>query len=228
MTPTWPVGLAALVATGLVLAGCSDGATTEPDSKGFAAQAPSEIVAAAVTDMRVLGSMRVTLPQPSDGERPGLDLLLSKRGACSGFVEVDGVAIEVRGIGGVRWLRTPETDGMWVSFQAVDLPVSALCDTDLFVDSFDSGADVRKGEAGRIDGVDVVEVELGGDGDQSTRLSVLAESPHYVVRLEVADGESVVTISDFEEHFEVAAPTRDEIADPATIRRLRARLATGT
>ena len=71
-----------------------------------------------------------------------------------------------------------------------------------------------------MDGDDVVKVENNDPEDGPSIGYVLADDPHYLVKVERTEGDEQgsVTFSDFDEEFDVEAPADDDVVDLSSLR----------
>jgi hypothetical protein len=201
---------AGLTAAGLgmaLLAGCGGGGD---DADGFESQSAGKIVAATAKDMGELETMRLSGSLVSDGEGADLDVQLGSDGRCTGTVTAEGVDTEVRATGGQMWIRTG--DEQWQVVPQEMKFFTTLCNIGDFVQAFTAeDVDFDKVGTDTVDGQPVVELS-SDSADQTAPVFVLAEAPHYIVRIGRDGEDGTLTLSDFDEEFEVEAPAADEIA----------------
>ena len=86
---------------------------------------------------------------------------------------------------------------------------------EMLTDDEDDKSTYEKKGTDELDGDDVVKVESTDPEDGSSMGYVLADGPHYLVKIERTEGEEQgsVTFSDFDEDVDVEAPADDEVVD---------------
>lgn len=200
---------------------------------GFTDQSANDIVADAKAAMKDLKSVKVEGTIASGGEELSLDLQSSDSGDCTGTVEVADGKVEVVGTGGDTWFRADEAfwrkqtgaeadqiismvGDKWV----VDTPgnFATFCDLDGFLEELtesDDKSSYKKSGTDEVDGEEVVLIDQEDSEEGPATASILVDEPHYLIEIEKSKGEDTgdVTFSDFNEDFEVHAPSKDEVVD---------------
>lgn len=209
--------IAASVAFGLVplLAGCGG---SEADS--YADRSAARIAQDAKAAMKDAKSFHVEGEGVEDGKTMTLDVSLDRRGHCTGTVAQGDQTVEVRLDGDAFYMKAPgefwdenagegtgeKLAGHWIK-AANDGSMDDLCSPSRLVDSFFEEANLENGKVtgtGTVGGTDVVVIKgKDSDGKEST-VSVAAEAPHHVLRVEGA--ELRAEFSDFDEAVEVNVP----------------------
>lgn len=234
MTMKVTMGLAALGLGAAMLTGCggSDGDGGSGDD--FEGLAADKIVERAKKDMEGLESVRVAGSITTEGETIELDMQLSTAGDCTGSIGFGGGTTELLGTGGSVWMKPdadfwgafagPSADQVaklvgdkWVVVPDGEEGFGEMCDLDELLDELikdDSDTTYSKSGEDEIDGEKVLAIESKDEDGTSTGY-VLADEPHYLVKVEKTDGEEpgTVTFGDFDEAVEVEAPSDDEVID---------------
>jgi hypothetical protein len=235
MTPRRSRAAAALpvVAVLVLAAGC--GGKDGGDSK-FAKQSGAKIAAAAKADMKDLDEMRFKGELTSDGSKITLDIQASSAGDCTGTIGIGDGTAEVAAKDGVSWFKPDEAfwrasapDQADAILAAVgdkwvldtDANFSQFCDLDSFLDGIlkdDSDGKYQTKGTSKVDGKDVVAVEQTDEKGTSTGY-VLVDGKHYLVKIERTEGDEPgeVAFSDFNEEFDVDAPSDDEVIDLSSL-----------
>lgn len=234
MTTKVGMALAVLGLGAATLTGCGGGGG-ESDSD-FADQSAEKIVDAAKADMDELKSVRVAGTVTSDGEEITIDLQSSTGGTCTGSIGIGGGTTEILGVDGETWMRPDEAfwrsfggasadqildavGDKWVVIGADEDSFNQFCDVEQLLEEMltdeDDESTYEKQGTEELDGEDVVKVESTDPEDGSSLGYVLADDPHYLVKIERTEGEEQgsVTFSDFDEEFDVEAPADDEVVD---------------
>jgi hypothetical protein len=232
MTTKVGMGLAALGLGAAVLTGCgSDG----DGGSDFEGQSADKIVTQAKDDMGKLKSVRIVGSITSDDQEIELDLQLSTDAECTGTVGLGGGSTELLGTDGSVWMKPDEA--FWKAFaggsaeqvmsvvgdkwvvmpSGSDSSFAEICDLDELFDELlqdDDDTEYSKTGDDEVDGEKVLAIESKDDEGTSTGY-VLADSPHYLVKIEKTDGDEPgsVTLSEFDEPVEVEVPADDEVVD---------------
>jgi hypothetical protein len=230
---------AAFLSAALLIGGCGQGGSqsgTDPGTAGRASPAPEgkagngisekspdEIITAAGSAFRSAESVRVKLDLNDAGKLRKGDLKLTQSGDMSGWMEEDGLrmdlivtdgtvyirsrdlweqeAPEAVELFGNRWVKVPVTDAKEMAPFTEDLTIKGLAK--LF-DDLDPPTFVRKSEE-TVAGQPVV--RLKGSGGL---VDVMATGEPYPLRLEgkaVGENEeSTIRFSNYGENFKIKAP----------------------
>jgi hypothetical protein len=207
---------------------------------GFEEESAETITSEAESAMLDLSSVRMSGDLTTDGEALTLDVQISTGGDCTGTIGLGGgdAELEILSISGETWMKPSEE--FWQMFagpqadQVVEaagdrwvvLPASEsenfaeLCDLDTFLEELtegddDEGTEPTVGETEEVEGQEAVIVESETDEGDPVRAWVATEEPHYILKLEVTQGEEpgVITFSDFDEELDLEAPSDDEVFD---------------
>lgn len=232
MTTKVGMALAALGLGAATLTGCGGDGGSD-----FGDQSAEEIVDAAKADMEKLKSVRVSGTVTSDGEEITIDMQSSSGGSCTGSIGIGGGTTELLGVDGETWMRPDEAfwrsfgggsadqilevvGDKWVVIGSDEDSFNQFCDVDqlleeMLTDDEDDKSTYEKKGTDELDGDDVVKVESTDPEDGSSMGYVLADEPHYLVKIERTEGEEQgsVTFSDFDEDVDVEAPADDEVVD---------------
>ncbi|MFC6285509.1 hypothetical protein ACFP3Q_06210 [Nocardioides sp. GCM10027113] len=216
-------------ALGLLLSGCGG---------GFADQSAQEITDAAAEDMKALSSVRVQGDIQAEGQEISLDMRITTEGSCDGTISVMGGTAEIRSTGDQTWFRPDEafwqaTAGgaagqimslvgdKWVVMPPEQADVASFCDLDELLDEVEGGDDndVTKGETEEVDGEEAVIVEGETDEGDPVKAWVAVDGEHYILKMEVEQGDEpgTITFSEFDEELEVEAPPEEEVIDLAQL-----------
>ncbi|QIG44990.1 hypothetical protein G5V58_21435 [Nocardioides anomalus] len=213
-----------------------DGGSSAGDATGeeFAQQPAANIADAAKEDMLGLDAVRYSGALSSGGSDVGLDMRASSSGDCQGTVTLGQGSAEVASQDGTSWFRpdeafwrqqVPDTADQIIAAVGdkwvldTDNQFTQFCDLDEFFsgiftdDSADEQYDVKGTD--QLDDQDVVAVDnTSADGGTATAY-ILLDDPHYVLKVEktAGDDQGAVEFSEFDEDFDVDAPTPDEVAD---------------
>jgi hypothetical protein len=217
----------------------SDGSTDsgsgagEATGEAFAQQPAEDIAGAAKEDMLALDAVRYSGAISSGGNSVKLDMQASSGGDCQGTVGLGAGTAEVASKDGTSWFRPDEAFWRQQVPDSADQVIAAVgdkwvvdtdnqftqfCDLDEFFsgiftdDSADEQYDVKGTD--QLDGQDVVAVDNKADDGTATAY-ILLDDPHYVLKVEKTAGEDqgAVEFSDFDQPFDVDAPTPDEVVD---------------
>lgn len=216
-------GSAALV----LLAGCGGG--------GFADESADTIVQAAADDMKKLESVRMEGEIAAENQELSIDMQVTTDGACQGSLSMMGGTAEIISTGDKTWFKPdasfweatagPQADQVkamvgdkWVVMPPEQSDVASLCDLDQLLDEIDSEdglKDVSKGETEEVGGEETVVVEGTTKEDDPVKAWVATEGEHYILKMEVTQGDEpgTITFSEFDEDFEVQPPADDEVVD---------------
>lgn len=223
------------LAAAALLGGCSGA------DDGFASLGEREMERVVVRDMRALDSVRMQGASTQGEDRMTIDLVMTKRGSCSGTVTRRRASVSYRQVDGATYVRgdrafweqsagSPEAAAQvrsllgdkWALLPKSSAGFATFCDIDDFMREFKTdrrarGADqevTTVGEVSEVEGVDAVEV-ITKKGRETTVTWVAVESPHVVLRVESAGGEEPGSfrMSGFDEDVRVVAPPRDQVVD---------------
>lgn len=236
-------GLAALGLGMAVLSGCSgdsDGGDDAADSSSSPSASASsdgasatKIVSQVRSDMGALKAVRVTGDITTGAQEIKLDMQVSTSGDCTGTLSYGGGTTELLGTGGSVWMRPDEA--FWKSFASetadqiinavgdkwVIVPegndgVNEFCDLDEMLDSLMSDdAEYTEKGTDEVDGSEVLVIESTDEDEGTSTGFVLADAPHYLVKVERTEGTEPgsVTFSEFDEPIQVKAPGKNQVID---------------
>ena len=222
----------AAYAVGIAVAAAMTGCGGDDDGGGdsdFADEKPADIVEAATTAMGELDSLRISGEMASEDQSGTIDIQLSNDGDCTGSLSFDqSGTIEILGVDGDRWFKgdeefwsstgIPDTSVVldkWVSDAQGDF--AEFCTVEdfvggLFEDESDEEYETKGTET--VDGDEAVVIEQDDAEDGVSTGYVLVDEPHYMVKIEKEGDEGgSVAFTDFNEEFEVTAPSDDEVVD---------------
>jgi len=217
----------AVGAAAVLLAGCGSG-------DDFAKQDPQDIAKAAASDMKDLESLHMAGFVTTDGQKLGVDLLVTTSGDCKGsftagegraqILSADGQAYmkpdkafweaqapsqadQIEALVGDKWVAIPSGSGL-----------EQVCDLDGLLKSFDEDDPTNKPTAAAADTVDGQDaIKLSGKDSDGTPVSawVASDSPHYILKIQQTEGDTplAITFSDFDQTLSVTAPPSDEVVD---------------
>jgi hypothetical protein len=185
--------------------------------------------------MKSVKSLRMEGDVTTDGQKVSLHMQLTTDGDCRGTIGLMGGSAELVSVGGDTWFKPDEafwnaTAGgqadqiievvgdKWVVMPPDQSDVTSLCDLDELLDELDSdGKDekVDKGETEEVDGEEAVVIEGESDEGDPVKAWVAVDDKHYILKMEVAQGEEPgeIAFSDFDEELDVEAPAEDEVID---------------
>lgn len=203
----------------------------------FAKQDGEKIADAAKKDMLTLDAVKFSGEISSGGDDISLDIQASSAGDCTGTIGIGDGTAEVAAKDGSNWFRPDEAfwranagDSADAIIAAVgdkwvldtDANFSQFCDLDAFFDNVfkddSEGGKYKTTGTDTVDGQDVVKVEQSDDDGSATGY-VLIDGKHYLVKIERTEGDDPGTLefSDYNEKFEVDAPSEDEVIDLSTL-----------
>ena len=223
------------VATLLVVASGCGGDDKSDAADAFAKKKADDIVSTAKADMKKLDSVHYAGQLSSDGQEISLDIQASSAGDCTGSFGVGEGSAEVLGVDGKTWFKPNEAFWQAQSPDQADAIIAAVgdkwvadssgefaqfCDLDSMLDDVldqsTDGATYTVDGTEEIDGETVVKVDREEEGvDGVSSGYVLADSPHYLVKIEKTSGTDAgtLTFTDFNEDVTVEAPADDEVVD---------------
>ena len=225
MTTRVGVGLAT-IGLGVLLSACG--------GSDFSDQSGQDIADASKAAMKKLTSVKVSGSVKTNGQEVTIDMQSSDTGDCTGSIGVAGGKAELLGADGTVWFKPDEA--FWrasaggsadqiialVGDKWVVVPPNGgfdqFCDTDELLDGMLTGKDddttYTKGDVEEVDRVEAIPVKHKS-GDGSSTGFVRVDAPHYLVKIEKADGDDSgnVTFSEFDTSFEVEAPAPGDIVD---------------
>lgn len=210
----------------VLLTGCGE---SEADKfKGQSAEEMAEVVKAAMNDLE---GVTIDGTLTSDGQEIEIEMEIGSKGNCNGEFSTQGASAEILGVDGTTWFRPDEefwalqageeaaaqivaaVGDKWVRLAEGDTSFAEFCDIESFVDAVNEENDnaYSKGETKEIDGEETIEIISEGD-DQTTSGFVQTGGDHYLVRIEVTEGDEPGTVdfSDFNEQPDIEAPAEDE------------------
>lgn len=205
----------------------------------FADGSAEDIVKSAKSDMGDLKAVKVAGSISSGGEQIDLELQTDSDGNCTGSIGLGGGSAEILGVDGETWMKPDEAfwssfagdsadqvmaavGDKWVAIPAESESFNQFCDLDTLLDQLlkDDNTESTYSKSGtdEVDGEDVVKVDNEENGETSTGY-VLVDDPHYLVKVEKTEGadQGSMTFSEFDEDFDVEAPSADEIADLSSV-----------
>lgn len=217
--------LAAAVAVPLAivsLAGCGESAVQK-----YAKVAPATIDKDARAAIAALKSVHISGSTNDNGTSLSLDLSLDTAGNCIGTITAGAQKINVIGVstgavyiktdaafwqraGGVTAAQAAQMAPKWVTGQSV-AQFGTMCNLTNFDKSL-STTTVAKDKpklngTGKVDGADVVNIEISNADGTTSILSVAAGSPHNILRVADGKGNKAMTFSKFNVPVKAVAPT---------------------
>jgi hypothetical protein len=219
-------GIAALF-TVFVLSACGSDSSYEDTS-------PDDIARDVADAMGEVSSLRMAGTLTQEGQSIDVDLAMAESGNCEGTMSVEDQGsfelIVTDGNGFIKpdeqfWQSQggPQADALietvgdkWVAVTGDMAQAAAACDWDQFTSDLDDEENNDITEvtgSDEVDGEETVTVSFESDDGKPGVAHVLADDPHYVVRIEV-DEQADLTFSDFDEPVEPEAPTETiDLAD---------------
>jgi hypothetical protein len=208
--------------------------TAEPSSSPVATAGPerdgAQILTSSREAMKTLRSVRIIgWLKMEGGAKLVMNIRLSRAGPCVGLVEYDGDPMEVIKTGDDFWLRADARfwirsgasrdvaatfSDKWVHGDAGEMP--APCDLEKMMGSVygdtapPAPGSVPPPRPGVVDGQRVLWFDGKVDGE-FTQTSVLAKSPHYVLRSR--SNEADINFSHINEPVEATPPPADEVVE---------------
>ena len=226
---------AALTACG---GGDGDGGDSDSSSDGssFADQSAEEIVADAKAAMDELDAVKVTGSVTTGGQDIDLDIQANGEGDCTGSIGIAGGQAELLGVGGETWFKPDKAfweasapgqadqiiavvGDRWVVVPPGTGNFDQFCDVDGLLEEMistgDDSSTYTKAGTEELDGAEVIRIDNEDEEEGTSSGYVLADEPHYLVKVEKTEGEDTgsVTFSQFNEEFTVEAPAEDEVID---------------
>jgi hypothetical protein len=228
MTTTRTAGV--LAAAVVLLAGCGGG------GNDFADQPPKDIAKAAATDMKALDSLRMKGDLVTDGQKIGVDMLITTSGDCQGTIEVTGGSAQILSSGGQAYMKPDkafwesQAPGQAAQIEAVVgdkwvvIPstsgLDAACDLSKLLDGIDEPSSdpsdaPTSATSDSVDGQDAVKLEGKDNDGKPVTAWVATDDPHYILKMEVTQGDEpgTITFTDFNETVEVQPPPTDQVID---------------
>lgn len=210
----------------------SGGGASSAAAEDFTDKSADEIAAAAKQATGELTSVRLVGELKDDNQKIGMDLVASKSGDCSGSITLGGSKAEIRSLDGTTWFRPGEAfwraeggdqadqlialiGDKWV-VQPGDEGFAEVCDLDSLLDEVVDETDntYEKGEVSDVEGEQAIAITATDEDGEQSIAYVLVEGEHFLARLERPGPEGgTVTLSDFNEEFEVEPPADDEVID---------------
>ena len=214
-------GIATLISV-FALAACESDSAYEETS-------PEDISKDVADAMGDVTSLRMAGTISQEGQSIDVDLTMAESGNCEGTMSVEGQGsfelIVTDGDGFIKpdeeFWRTqggPQAETLiqmvgdkWVAVTGDMAQAAAVCDWNEFTGDFDdeqeNNNDITEVTGtDEINGEETVTVSFESDEGNSGVANVLADDPHYVVRMEV-DEQGDLTFSEFGEPVEPEAPT---------------------
>ena len=210
----------------VVLTGCGS---------GFAEESTADIQDAATSDMKAVKSLHLSGDVTTQGEEITLDLTLTDEGNCEGEVGVQGGTAQIISLDGQSWFKAD--DAFWEASagQAADQitkmvgdkwvvqpgeeSFASFCDLDTLLKELGGDEDDTKAtkqeDTEEIDGQEAVVLDSETDDGDPLTAWVSVDDPHYILQMEVTEGEEPgkVTFSEFDEDVSIEAPAEDETID---------------
>jgi hypothetical protein len=214
----------------VLAAGC--GGKDDSGDSAFAQESGDKIADTAKAEMKKLDSVKFSGEINSDGDAIKVDIQTSSAGDCTGSIGIGDGTAEVAAKDGTNWFRPDEAFWRANAGESADAIIAAVgdkwvldtdanfsqfCDLGAFFDGIfkDDGKGTYKTTGtDTIDGKDVVKVEQTDDDGSATGY-VLVDGKHYLVKLERTEGDQpgALEFSEFNQDFEVDAPSEDEVID---------------
>ena len=228
MTTTRTAGV--LAAAVVLLAGCGGG------GNDFADQPPKDIAKAAAADMKDLTSLRMQGDLTTSGQKIGVDMQITTSGDCQGTITVTdgsaqlvssgghaymkpdkafwesqapGQATQIEAVVGDKWVVIPSASGL-----------DSACDLSQLLDGIaNTGSDPSSAPTSAtsdsVDGQDAVELRGKDSSGKPVTAWVATDDPHYVLRMQVTQGDQpgTITFSDFDKSVTIQAPPSDQVID---------------
>lgn len=218
-----------LAATGVLvlLAGCGS---------SFADESAADIEKASTTDMKELSSLHMQGEITNQEEEITLDLSLTDEGNCTGTVGVQGGTAEIISLDGESWFKAD--DAFWEASAGEAAPeiievvgdkwvvqpegsgsFDAFCDLDTLLEELGTDEDKadseKQDDTEEIDGQEAVVLETETDEGDPLTVWVAVDEPHYILQLEVTEGDEpgTVNFSEFDEEVDVEAPAEEDTID---------------
>jgi hypothetical protein len=226
---------AVAVAALLVVASGCGGDDKSDAADDFAKKKADDIVATAKADMKELDSVHYTGELSSGGQEISLDIRATSDGTCAGSFGVGEGSAEILGVDGENWFKPNEAFWRVQAPDQADAIIAAVgdkwvadssgeftqfCDLDALLDDVldesAEGATYTVDGTEEIDGETVVKVDREDEGEDGVSSGyVLAESPHYLVKIAKTSGDDAgtLTFAEFNEDVTVEAPAADEVVD---------------
>jgi len=215
------------VATVALVAGCGG---------GFEDESAVAIEKVSFDAMKSLKSLRIEGAITTDDQEISLDLSTTTDGDCSGTIGLGEASAEVLKIGEDQWFKANEAFWLeqagpqgeqisslvgdkWVVLPAEQSDFTSFCDLDEFLDEIDNeddeGPDPEKVGTEEVDGQEAVKLTDETDEGDPVTVWVATDDEHYLLKLEVTEGEEpgVVTLSEFDEELDLDAPAEDDVVD---------------
>ncbi|WP_127479293.1 hypothetical protein [Nocardioides pantholopis] len=210
----------------------SGDASSGAAAEAFVDQSADEIVAEAKKATGTLTSVRLLGELTSDGQTIGMDLVASKGGDCTGSITLGDATAEIRSLDGTTWFRPDEAfwraqggaqadqlialiGDKWV-VQPGDEGFAEVCDLDSLLEETVDETDntYEKGEVGDVEGEQAIAIDATDEDGEKSTAYVLVDGEHYLTKLERQGAEGgAVTLTDFNEEFQVEAPPENEVVD---------------
>ena len=228
MTTTRTAGV--LAAAVVLLAGCGGG------GKDFANQPPKDIAKAAAADMKDLTSLRMQGDLTTSGQKVGVDMQITTSGDCQGTITVTdgsaqlvssggqaymkpdkafwesqapGQATQIEAVVGDKWVVIPSASGL-----------DSACDLSKLLDGIGStGSDPSNAPTSAtsdsVDGQDAVKLSGKDSSGKPVTAWVATDDPHYVLKMQVPQGNEpgTITFSEFDKSVTIQAPPSDQVID---------------
>ena len=231
MTTRLGIGLAT-IGLGVLLTGCGGGDSDFTDQSG------KQIAKDSKAAMKDLDAVKVSGSVKTGSQEITIDVQTNDDGDCSGSIGTGGGTAELLGVGGDVWFKPDEAfwkasagdsasqilalvGDKWVVIPGNGDSFDQFCDIDklleqlLEVDDDAKDSDYVKGKVEKIDGDDVIPIDNMSKGSGTSTGYVLVDEPHYLVKIDKADGDNTgtVTFSEFDKEVEVEAPAADDVID---------------
>jgi len=207
----------------------------------FTDQSGQKIADTSKKAMSDLTAVKVSGTVTTDGDEVTIDVQTNDKGDCTGSIGTGGGTAELLGSGGDIWFKPDEAfwrasagdsadqilaavGDKWVVVPSGGEGFDQFCDVDALLEELtksesEDGDKYTKKDTEDVDGDEAIPVEHTSKDDGTSVGYVLVDDPHYLVKIEKTDGDDTgkVTFSEFDEEFEVTAPTEDEAVDLANL-----------
>jgi hypothetical protein len=224
---------------GLVAAGFGMAALLSACGGGddFIDQSGQKIADASKKAMGDLDSVKVAGTITTSGQEVSIDVQTNADGDCTGSIGAGGGTAELLGVDGDVWFKPDEAfwrasagdsadqilsvvGDKWVVVPTGDDGFGQFCDIDDLLEELinsdkEAGEKYTAQDTEKVDGDEAVPVEHTSKDDGTSVGYVLADDPHYLVKIEKTDGDDTgsVVFSEFDEKFDVEAPAEGDIID---------------
>lgn len=223
------ISVAVALTTALTLSACGGNSEAEDYKETSVDQVRKDAEKA----MTGLESVRVAGDMTSQGQTIGVDVALSKAGACEGSMELEGTGtIDVLMVDDKGYVKADEKfwasqlgpqgpaaakkiGDKWVAAKGGVEQMLSFCSFEGFVSGLakaeeDSWKEVTG--TSEVEGEETVEVKFEGADKTEGIAHVAAAEPHYVLRYDLGD-KGDLDFSEFDEPVEPEAPASGDVVD---------------